>query len=126
MPWKVSGVVERRKQFVVEYQAGRMTMPELCQAHGISRPTGDGVLRAMRPRANRGWRSRTGGHGGIPTRRRRRSSKRVLDLRREHPAWGPRKLQAKLEKAAPRLWRAGLTGGRGNVEITKSVIPLSA
>ena len=49
-----------------------------------------------------------------------------LDLRREHPAWGPRKLQAKLEKAAPRLWRAGLTGGRGNVEITKSVIPLSA
>ena len=45
MPWKVSGVVERRKQFVAEYGSGEWTMTDLCQAYGISRPTGYEVLR---------------------------------------------------------------------------------
>jgi transposase-like protein len=45
MPWKVSGAVERRKQFVAEYVSGDWTMTELCQAYGISRPTGYEALR---------------------------------------------------------------------------------
>src|SRR5216684_164550 len=45
MPWKVSGVVERRKQFLAEYEAGESTMWDLCRAYGISRQTGYEVLR---------------------------------------------------------------------------------
>src|SRR5258708_35836562 len=45
MPWKVSGVVERRKQFLAEYEAGESTMGDLCRAYGISRQTGYEVLR---------------------------------------------------------------------------------
>jgi len=45
MPWKVSGVVERRKQFVAEYESGEWTMTDLCRGYGISRPTGYERLR---------------------------------------------------------------------------------
>ncbi len=44
MPWKVSGVVEQRAQFVSEYESGEWTMTELCRIYGISRPSGYAVL----------------------------------------------------------------------------------
>ena len=50
MPWKVSGVVEKRKQFMSEYQTGEWSMTELCQAYGISRETGYQVLQRYRNR----------------------------------------------------------------------------
>ncbi len=112
MPWKVSGVVERRKQFVAEYQSGQETMTELCQAYEISRPTGYAVLR----------RYEAGGELGLAERSRapRRHANQtpveieqaVLELRREHPRWGPVKLRAKLEKRAPQqAWPAASTIG---------------
>jgi len=45
MPWKVSGVVEKRKQFLAEYTSGQWTMSEWCRLYGITRPTGYAVLR---------------------------------------------------------------------------------
>ena len=37
MPGKVSGVVEKRREFIAEYESGEWTMTDLSQAHGISR-----------------------------------------------------------------------------------------
>ena len=45
MPWKVSGVVEKRKEFLADYGSGDWTMSDLCVAYGITRPTGYAVLR---------------------------------------------------------------------------------
>ena len=40
MPWKVSGVMEERARFAVEYESGEWTMAQLCRHYGISRKTG--------------------------------------------------------------------------------------
>jgi len=40
MPWKVSGVVEKRKQFMEQWLSGNWTMTEQCARHGISRQGG--------------------------------------------------------------------------------------
>ena len=40
MPWKVSGVVEKRRQFVEQWLSEEWTMTELCARHGISRQAG--------------------------------------------------------------------------------------
>src|ERR1035438_10191190 len=45
MPWTVSGVVEKREDFLADFVSGDWTMSELCRLHGISRPTGYAVLR---------------------------------------------------------------------------------
>jgi transposase InsO family protein len=112
MPWKVSGVVERRRQFVAEYESGQWTMSDLCRIYGITRPTGYELVRR--------WASE--GEGGLEDRRRapRRHPNQtpgeieaqVLELRREHPRWGPRTLRAKLEqRQATVSWPAASTIG---------------
>ncbi len=44
MPWEVSGVMEKRKQFLADYESGEWTMTDLCRAYEITRPTGYAVL----------------------------------------------------------------------------------
>jgi hypothetical protein len=44
MPWKVSGELEKRKQFVEQWLSQEWTMTELCAWHGISRQAGYNTL----------------------------------------------------------------------------------
>jgi transposase-like protein len=39
MPWKESGVLDQRSQFLSSYQKEEMSVADLCRAYGISRPT---------------------------------------------------------------------------------------
>jgi transposase InsO family protein len=97
MPWNVSGVLEKREEFLADYVSGDWTMSELCRMYGISRPTGYEVLRRY-------------GEGGVAALGQRSRAPRshpnqtpagiealVLKLRRQHPLWGPRTLKKVLE-----------------------------
>jgi transposase InsO family protein len=104
--------MERRQQFLAEYESGEWTMTDLCRAHGISRPTGYDVL----------WRYEVGGELGLeeqsrapgrhPNQTAVEIEQQVLQLRRQHPRWGPRTLRAKLQQLQPKLsWPAASTIG---------------
>jgi transposase InsO family protein len=112
MPWKESSVVEERMRFVLEYERGLCSMAELCRSYGISRTTGYV------------WVGRHGAEGLDGLRDRSRAPLRpgnqtpeeieaaVLELRREHMRWGPRKLKWVLEQAEPETaWPAASTIG---------------
>ena len=112
MPWKVSGVVEERARFVLEYQRGEATMAELCRAYAISRRTGykiwgrfeEGGLEALHDRSRAPQRH--------PNQTSAAAEAEVLALRRGHMRWGPRKLKAVLERRHPRArWPAASTIG---------------
>ncbi len=112
MPWKVSGVVERRKQFVREYGSGDWTMTELCQAHGISRPTGYEVLRRYERDGELGLQEQSRAPERHPNQTARAIEEQVLELRRRHPRWGPRTLRGRLQKLQPQIaWPAASTMG---------------
>lgn len=112
MPWKVSGVVERRKQFVSEYGSGEWTMTELCQAYGISRPTGYEVLRRYAQAGKLGLEEQSRAPARHPNQTPAGIEEQVLALRRRHPRWGPRTLKASLEKVQPQVvWPAASTIG---------------
>ncbi len=112
MSWKVSGVVEQRKQFVAEYQAGERTMTELCQAYEISRPTGYAVVRRHTLYGELGLEEQSRAPRRHPNQTPVAIEQAVLQLRREHPRWGPLKLRAKLEKREPQQrWPAASTMG---------------
>src|ERR1035441_1443924 len=63
MPWKVSGVVEQRLQFLREYATGEWTMTELCRAYEISRPTGYALWQRSSREGAAGVGGRRGGAG---------------------------------------------------------------
>jgi transposase InsO family protein len=112
MPWKVSGVVERRKQFLAEYASGQWTMRDLCRVYGISRPTGYEVLRRYAEGDEAGLEEQSRAPWRHPNQTAAEIEQAVLELRRQYPRWGPRTLRAKLRDRHPQQrWPAASTIG---------------
>jgi transposase InsO family protein len=112
MPWKESSVVEERAKFVIDHERDVYTMTELCRIYGISRETGYYWLRRY-------------GEGGLsalcdvdrasqrhPNQTPAEVEEAVLEVRRAHMSWGPRKLKRVLERDRPGpRWPAASTIG---------------
>ena len=96
--WRSVEVGEQRVRFVVLASRGEHSHAELCREFGISRPTGYLWLR----------RYRSGGIGsvaeasrrphGSPARTPTEIEQRIVQLRRERPDWGARKLSVLLAR----------------------------
>jgi transposase InsO family protein len=93
MPWREVDTMYLRSEFVRLAELGELEMAELCRRYQISRKTGYKWLD----------RARIGGEGALldRSRRPRHSPQRtaptveaqLVELRCQHPAWGPRKLR---------------------------------
>ncbi len=112
MPWKVSGVVEKRRQFVEQWLSEEWTMTELCVRHGISRQAGYNTLDRYQ---QAGWEG-VEEHSRAPRRHPNQTAaeieQQIVELRHQHMRWGPRKLKAVLARQQPdRTWPAVSTMG---------------
>jgi putative transposase len=124
MPWRETGAMDLRLQFVAEHLAGDVTMTELCEAYGISRRVGYKWLVRYAAEGPAGLADRS--HAPLKHGRETPAElvEKIVDLRRARPSWGPRKLVAKLTQLHPELnWpshstahellkRAGLVSAR--------------
>jgi transposase InsO family protein len=112
MPWKASSVVDERTRFVLEYERGLWTMTNLCEAYGIARETGYYWLRRYQQGGLEALQDRGRAPERHPNQTPERIEQAVLELRREHMNWGPRKLKRVLEREAPeQAWPAASTIG---------------
>jgi transposase InsO family protein len=113
MPWKVSGVVEKRKQFLADYASGEWTMTDLCRAYEITRPTGYAVLRQYAREGDAGLEERSRAPKRHPNQTSPEIEEQVLALRRKYPRWGPRTLKKLLERQnSQTAWPAASTIGQ--------------
>jgi transposase InsO family protein len=103
MPWTVSGVVEKRRDFLADFVSGDWSMSELCRMYGISRPTGYAVLQRYAASGMEGLEERSHAPARHPNQTPAEIEQLVLQLRREHPLWGPRPLKKVLENRNPQL-----------------------
>ena len=112
MPWRETCRMDEKLDFVLAWHRGEAPMTALCAAYGISRKTGYKWL----------GRYREAGPGGLAERSRapRRHGRSmapgvaaaIVELRRAHPFWGPRKLRAVLMREHPgTVWPAASTMG---------------
>src|SRR5262245_45160362 len=121
MAWSET-VEMSRVRFIADLKSDLYAMTELCEKHGISRKTGYKWKERFSQEGVEGLRDRSRAPKHSPCQTAPEVRERLMELRRQHPSWGPRKLLAWLEKHEPGqgwpgastvggvLKRAGLVG----------------
>jgi transposase InsO family protein len=80
-----------REAFVTEVKAGEKSKSQLCREYRISRVTGDKWLK--RHEAGEGLEDRSKAPFHVANKTPPEKEAKVLQVREEHPAWGPRKIK---------------------------------
>ncbi len=96
MPWRESDLMSLRSEFVVLAAAEGANMSELCRRFEVSRKTGYKWLKRYRESGVTGICDQSRRPVHSPAQTSARVETLVLNLRTEHPAWGGRKLRARL------------------------------
>ncbi|MEM8712003.1 MAG: IS481 family transposase [Planctomycetota bacterium] len=98
MPWKESDVVNERLNFIAAHQRGGESMTELCARFGISRKTGYKLVRRYEKEGGKGLHDRSRAPHSHPQKVSEESVTAELEVRRNHPTWGSKKIHAVLER----------------------------
>jgi len=112
MPWSESTRMEQRRRFIEALESCEYTMTELCEAYGIARKTGYKWAERYAQEGLTGLADRSRAPCSCPHATEQRCVEALLEERRLHPRWGPRKLLARLRRRHPGWsWPAVSTAG---------------
>lgn len=89
--------MESREQFVSDYARGDLSLSELCRRHGISRKTGYKWIKRFKEFGVDGLQDQSRSPHTSPKRSADKLEQAVIAIRREHPAWGSRKIRKILQ-----------------------------
>lgn len=103
MPWRESDAMNERLKFIAAHQAAVYTMSELCARFGISRKTGYKWVARYAAGGVRGLEPGSPAPKHCPHRTSGEVEAALLEARRAHPSWGPKKLVAWLGPRRPEL-----------------------
>ena len=112
MPWKERKALDEKRNFIEEWERRETSLAELCQRYEISRETGYKWLERYQQEGEEGLEERSRAPLHHPQAMLPKVIDALVDLRRRHPRWGPRKLRAYLQREAPKiLWPAASSIG---------------
>lgn len=97
MAWKDVSVMSQREEFVVLASADGANVSELCRRFGVSRKTGYKWLGRYAAKGSLGLLDLSRRPLEPAGRTSNEIEQRVLALRRQHPAWGGRKLRRRMQ-----------------------------
>ena len=97
MPWKECSVMDERLQFVGRRLAGE-PMAELCREYGISRKTGYKIFERYQECGVQGLTDRSRRPYRYANRLPFQVENYILNVKREHPSWGARKIRERLAR----------------------------
>jgi putative transposase len=104
--------MDERVRFVLEHERRLYTMTELCDIYDIARETGYYWLRRYQQGGLEALQDRDRAPERHPNQTPEQIEEAVLELRRAHMRWGPRKLKRVLERETPQTpWPAASTIG---------------
>lgn len=101
MPWKEVSAMSQRLEFVTLAAAAEDNIRHLCRCYGISPTTAYKWLRRFQSYGADGLTDRSRRPHHSPSRCAPAIETAVIELRRQHPAWGGRKLRRRLPALAP-------------------------
>jgi transposase InsO family protein len=97
MPWKVKNQMSLRLEFVTMALNPGVNIRQLCRNHGISATTGYKWLARFQEAGASALQNQSRRPHRSPQRTEAMIEEKVVALRREHPAWGGRKLHRRLK-----------------------------
>lgn len=97
MPWQEQSIMSLKQEFVTLAEQDGVPMQALCQRFGISRQTGYKWLRRYRQEGGAGLAEHSRRPQASPGQTDAAVETAVLAVRDAHPAWGGRKLRARLQ-----------------------------
>lgn len=103
MAWKRMDVRDQRVRFVVRANQEPRSLAGLCQEFGISRPTGYLWLKRYQEQGLEGVWERSRRPHQMPSRTEWAVEAQIVELRRQRPDWGARKLQVLLARRGVEL-----------------------
>jgi putative transposase len=109
MPWLETCCVEERFQFVQEAESGNWAITELCRVYGVSRKTGYKWLARYRTEGVQALEDRSRARRSQPHAVPDAIRQLVVESRRMHRTWGPKKLRPWLERHHPGIELPSLT-----------------
>lgn len=98
MPWGVTTSVDQRKLFIELYLSGQYAVSELCERFGISRTAGHKWIRRHAEEGMRGLEERSRRPHTSPYQVEKAVEELLLETKRKHLMWGPRKIIPYLER----------------------------
>lgn len=112
LPWRETNVETERLRFIERRAAGRESVAELCRQFGISRKTAYKAIRRYEAYGEPGLRDLSRAPHHHPNATAPELAERIIDIKRAHPSWGPKKIIARLRLIEPaRLWPSPSTAG---------------
>ena len=110
MPWSQTSPMDQRTQFIADDLRDRLSVTELCDAHGVSRKTGYTWIDRYLTHGPQGLEERSRRPAPSPRQTPDHVVAAILEARRRHPSWGAKKLVSILAQRHPRWpWPARST-----------------
>src|SRR5262245_54957672 len=103
MPWKETSPVQERVKFIAAFLEGEESFTELCERFGISRKQGYKWRERYESGGLEGLRDRSRAPLHHPNAVNDAVAELIVQARRRHPLWGPRKLLVVLERRYPTI-----------------------
>jgi transposase InsO family protein len=103
MPWKETDPMTERLQFIAAYLNQVYSMTELCERFGIRRNTGYKWVRRYTEQGLAGLQEKSRAPHRCPHRMSEAVEAALLEAKRAHPHWGPRKILPYLAQRRPDL-----------------------
>jgi len=96
MPWRISSAMSQRHEFVLLAGQESANIRQLCRQYGISSATAYKWLRRFKAQGIEGLQELSRRPNNSPSRTVKEIEEAVINERQKHPAWGGRKLRARL------------------------------
>src|SRR5215469_1626478 len=112
VPWQETRAMDEKMRFVIECEDREVSFSELCRRYGISRRCGYKLVGRYRREGIEGLKERSRAPHHHPNGLSAEVEAVVVEVRRSHPSWGPKKIDAWLEAKHPGMaWPAQSTIG---------------
>ena len=112
MPWARKSVMDCRTMFIAAWLRDEAPMSQLCLRFGISRKSGYKWVERYQEAGVAGLTDRSSARHTQTRKIDAETAEILLDLRRQRPTWGPKKLLARLRQDHPeKSWPAASTVG---------------
>ena len=110
MPWRTSSAMDQRLLFIADYQRRVFSIAQLCRRFDVSRPTAYKWIGRYEAQGPAGLHDRSRRPHASPDATAQSVVDALLEARRRHPTWGPKKLLTILQRRHPKWsWPARST-----------------